>query len=112
MWYAWEDESVWIISNASDSFAKRIDADSRCAVGIVDFDVRTGFVEHAGMRGSAVVRSWEPERARRLLARYLGSDEANWDPRFIATITDYSNRWVQFEPDTVVVRSQSYAVGG
>lgn len=111
VWFLWEDQAIWIIANASDSFWKRVDADSRCAIGIVDFDKSSGLVQHVGMRGRADVHDWEPQRAGRLLARYLGSDKACWDPRFKATLNEYLNRWVRFVPETVVVRDQSYSVG-
>ena len=50
----WEDEALWMIGNyKTDSFPKRIGRDPRCAVGIVDFDVSTGMVQHVGFRGRA-----------------------------------------------------------
>lgn len=111
VWFLWEDRAIWIISNASDSFWKRVDADPRCAIGIVDFDKSSGLVQHVGMRGRAYVQDWEPQRASRLLTRYLGSDKACWDPRFKVTLDEQSNRWVRFVPETVVVRDQSYTIG-
>ena len=72
VWFLWEDDALWIISNAKDTFPQRIATEPRCAIGIVDFDVSSGRVHHAGFRGKATVEPWEPERARRLLRRYLG----------------------------------------
>jgi hypothetical protein len=110
VWFLWEDESLWLIGNAYDSFPKRIEADRRCAIGIVDFDVRTGRVHHVGLRGTATVEDWNPDRCRRLLSNYLGADETMWDPRFVATVTDYQNQWIRFTLKTVVVRDQSYDI--
>ncbi|HEY9179494.1 MAG TPA: pyridoxamine 5'-phosphate oxidase family protein [Candidatus Baltobacteraceae bacterium] len=109
VWFLWEHGAVWIIANAYDSFPKRIGVEPRCALGIVDFDMRTGRVEHVGMRGKAGVEAWESPRARRLLARYLGENQDAWDTRFLQTVENYSNRWVRFVPETAVVRNQSYA---
>ncbi len=99
----------WIIANDHDTFPLRIAAEPRCAIGIVDFDASIGRVHHAGFRGNATVESWEPERARRLLRRYLGDDEAHWDSRFRATVNNASNRWIRFVPETAVIRDQTYA---
>jgi len=108
VWFLWENGALWIIGNAADTFWKRIKADPRCSIGIVDFDVSTAKVLHAGFRGTATVEAWEPERARSLLSRYLGTDESAWDPRFAATVHDLTNCWIRFVPESVVMRDQSY----
>ena len=109
VWFLWEDDALWIIGNEkTDTFPKRIQKDPRCAVGIVDFDVQTGLVEHVGMRGRAVVEPFEVGRARTLLRRYLGADESAWDERFKAALTDRDSLLVRFEPQTIVVRDVSY----
>jgi hypothetical protein len=85
VWFLWEDHAVWIIgSKATDTFPERIEAEARCAVGIVDFDRGLGHVQHVGMRGRATVERFDSRRARRLLAR-------------------------RFVPESVVVRDVSYA---
>jgi len=112
VWFLWEDDAVWIIgSRVTDSFPDRVEADARCAVGIVDFDRRTGLVQHVGMRGRATVEPFDAQRARRLLTRYLGSDDRAWDDRFRATLTDPASEHavlLRFVPDTVVARDISF----
>ena len=108
VWFLWEDGAVWMIAGEKDTFWRRIAADERCAIGIVDFDVRTGLVQHVGMRGKATIQPWEPDRMRRLLARYLGEDADGWPHRFRAAVDDHTNRWVRFVSDSTVVRDQSY----
>jgi hypothetical protein len=85
--------------------------DGRCAVGIVDFERSRGLVQHVGIRGRASVEPFDPQRARRLLARYLGRDPARWDKRFVDTLGDPDNLLVRVVPETVVVRDISYAAG-
>jgi hypothetical protein len=52
----------------------------------------------------------DAERARRLLARYLGGSSETWDRRFRDTLFDPDNLFVRFVPETVVTRDLSYAV--
>jgi hypothetical protein len=89
------------------SFPKRIEEDGRCALGIVDFDVSTGLVRHVGFRGKARVETHDAERMKRLLSRYLGELEG-WDPRFAEILDDTDYIFLRFEPETAVVRDQSY----
>ncbi|SDT06783.1 hypothetical protein SAMN04489751_3664 [Brevibacterium sandarakinum] len=106
------DGAIWILGNYDgDSFPRRVEADGRCAVGIVDFDVATGHVLHVGFRGRAVLTRQEPGRVRQLLRRYLGPDESSWDPRFAGVLGDESWVLLRFDPVTAVVRDQSYELG-
>jgi hypothetical protein len=111
VWFLWEDGAIWIIgSRRDDSFPARVEADPRCAVGIVDFDQASGRVHHAGFRGRATIEPFDAGRARRLLARYLGSEADSWPERFRTTLADFSNVLVRFEPETAVARDVSYDV--
>ena len=90
VWFLWEDDALWMIGNyKTDSFPKRIDRDPRCAVGIVDFDVSTGMVQHAGFRGRARLEGHDRDRMKRLLRRYLGEEE-DWDARFVEILQRFS----------------------
>jgi hypothetical protein len=111
VWFLWEDGAIWIIgSRRDDSFPSRVEAEPRCAVGIVDFDQASGRVHHAGFRGHATIQPFDVARAKRLLARYLGSEVESWPERFRATLADVSNVLVRFEPETAVARDVSYDV--
>ena len=108
VWFLWEDEALWIIGNyESDSFPKRIEREPRCAIGIVDFNVSSGLVQHVGFRGRARLEPHHSERMKQLLGRYMGQME-NWDERFVEIIDDTDYIFIRFEPETVVVRDQSY----
>jgi Pyridoxamine 5'-phosphate oxidase len=109
VWFLWEDEAIWILgSRRTDTFPARLEHDPRCALGIVDFDREEGLVHHVGMRGRASIEAFDPDRARRLLARYLGADADDWDKRFLDTLTDPDNLFVRFVPESVVARDVSY----
>jgi hypothetical protein len=112
VWFLWEESAIWILGNRrTDTFPARIKREARCAVGIVDSEVSTGRVHHAGIRGRAVVVPFDRNRAIRLLARYLGGDLSRWDARFRESLDDPENVLVRVEPETVVVRDVSYVVG-
>ena len=53
----------------------------------------------------------DPARFRRLLARYLGSDEATWNRWFIsevARIDDPDGRLIRLVPESVFTNDVSY----
>lgn len=111
VWFLWEDEALWIIGNyETDSFPKRIEAEPRCAIGIVDYDVATGLVQHAGFRGRARLLPHDPQRMKRLLSRYMGAIE-DWDSRFVEILDDTDYIFIRFDPETAVIRDQSYERG-
>ncbi len=111
VWFLWESEALWIIGNReTDSFPKRIEREPRCAIGIVNFDVSTGLVQHVGFRGRASLEPHDAERMTRLLTRYMGEQE-EWDSRFVEILDDADYIFIRFEPETVVVRDQSYEKG-
>lgn len=109
LWYLWEDGKIWCIGDTvGKSYTERVERHPETAVAVVDFDVRSGRVEHVGMRGRAKLSPLEEDRVSRLLRRYLGDDPDDWDPRFADLDGD---RWafVEFTPETVVARDQSFA---
>ena len=108
VWFHWENKCIWITGNpTSNSFPSRLVENPKCAIGIVDFDCRTGKVLHVGLRGQATVEPFDKEISVRLFTRYLGSDEESWDPMFQNFLND-RNVLIRFVPETVVVRDQSY----
>jgi hypothetical protein len=109
VWFLWEDGAIWILgSRKTDTFPARLERDPRCAIGIVDFDLTTGLVQHLGFRGRATVEKLDAQRERRLLARDLGAEEARWDSRFRESIGDAESVFVRFQPETAVARDVSY----
>lgn len=107
LWFLWEDEALWIIARTDRSYLERTKRRPQTAVAIVDFDRRTGRVEHIGMRGTASVEPYDPDRAQRLLAKYLGDERSEWPDGFVGLSPD-DYRLIRFDPETVVARDQSY----
>jgi len=107
VWFLCEDGALWMIADSQSSFPKRIVADPRCAIGIVDFDLDRGGLQHLGMRGRATVEPADPARLERFIARYLGPKET-WNVRFKEQVVDRQDMMVRFLPETIVARDQSY----
>lgn len=108
LWFLWEDGAVWNVARLNGrSYPERVKRWPRTAIAIVDFDPSTGRVEHVGMRGDATLEPYSEERADRLFQKYLGENKSDWPEMFIDFDTD-NYRLIEFEPETVVARDQSY----
>lgn len=58
-----------------------------------------------------MLEAMKPDLSRRLLAKYLGPDEAAWNPWFmesIATINDPDGRLIRPEPRSTFSNNVSY----
>ena len=111
VWFIWEEGALWMLGSAEGASVRRIEADPRCAVEIVEFDAAAGILLHLGLRGRAGVEPMDPARFRRLLARYLGPDEAAWNRWFVeevARIDDPDGRLIRLAPDSVFTNDVSY----
>ena len=112
LWFLWEEKAIWLIAeHETNTFQERLREEPRCAVGIVDFDSRTGKVQHVGIRGKGEVVEFDKARARRLFRKYLGQQEDRWAKRFRANLErpeEFS--LVKVVPGTVVARDVSYEV--
>src|ERR1044071_332606 len=98
IWFLWEDEAIWIIGNQrTDSFPSRISAEPRCALGIVDFDLAKGMVQHVGIRGRARLEPHDRDRMERVFTRYLG-ERSRWDSRFVKILDDVDYIFIRLEP--------------
>lgn len=111
VWYLWEDGALWMPGSRDTASVRRLQADPRCAVEITRFDNAAGILLHLGLRGRASVGPMDPARFRRLLAKYLGPDEATWNPWFIDTIAridDPDGRLIRLAPDTTFTNNVSF----
>ncbi len=108
VWFQWEEGAAWLIGTAGDSFVRRLEADGRCALGVVDFDAGKGVLRHVGIRGTAAVGKMEHERLSRLLARYLGPNKRRWNQWFTANVVEPLDVMVKVTPQTIVAKDVSY----
>lgn len=54
----------------------------------------------------------DKQRMIRILSRYLGGQIENWDSRFVKILEELDFILIRFEPETAVVRDQSYEIKG
>jgi hypothetical protein len=108
VWFHWEDGVIWLIGTSDDSFPARLRADPRCALNVVDFDAARGILRHVGIRGEATVLPMDRQRLHRLLARYLGPDQKEWNPWFQETIVAPLDLMIRITPASLIARDMSY----
>lgn len=108
LWFLWADERVWLIAQLEGrSYPDRTRQNPETALAVVDFDPTTGRVEHVGMRGRASLEPYDEKLAGRLLTKYLGARREDWPAAFVDLDPD-AYRLLEFTPETVVARDQSY----
>jgi hypothetical protein len=110
VWFHWDGEAIWIIGGST--FPENLKRDPRCALGIVDWNVKTGLLHHVGIRGRAEVLSFDSSMARTIFRRYLAPNEDQWDRRFDDVFDGTAvAHMIRFLPEQVVMRDQSYQPG-
>jgi len=111
VWFHWDGRAIWIIGGTS--FPANLKRQPRCALGIVDWDLASGRSHHVGIRGQAEVLPFDGVMARTIFRKYFGPDDRDWDRRFDDVLSgELGLEMVRITPDTVVMRDQSYRVGG
>jgi nitroimidazol reductase NimA-like FMN-containing flavoprotein (pyridoxamine 5'-phosphate oxidase superfamily) len=82
LWFIWEEGAFWWLTGPWSRLAEILAADPRVALVVDTSDVVTGEVKGVTALGEAELVPFDPERAKRKLAKYLGPDDTLWDPRF------------------------------
>lgn len=110
VWFLWEEGAFWWITGAYARLPEILARDPRVALVVDSCDLSTGEVRQVTARGKAVVVAFDPERARRKLARYLGPNEQGWDERFGPYLSDPDAQLglVQLVPDRLTARDLSF----
>jgi Pyridoxamine 5'-phosphate oxidase len=112
VWYLWEESVFWILTGPWAQLARRVRQHPELALTVDVCDLETGVTRQVIARGVARVVPFDVGRGRRLLARYLGDDEAQWDPRFGAYLHDdpavTGTEWIRVEPASVRATDLSF----
>ncbi|ABD53423.1 pyridoxamine 5'-phosphate oxidase family protein [Jannaschia sp. CCS1] len=110
VWFAWEDDALWMLSDVTSSSPHRIARNPKVAVEIVDYDNTEGILRHLGLRGDATVEPMNPDLFRRLLRRYLGPEDTQnqWFIENIARIDDPNGRLIRLEPTSIFTNDVSF----
>lgn len=111
-WYLWEDQAFWILSGPWAKLPDHIRKDPKIALVVDVCDVTTGLVQQVIARGTAEILPYDTPRGQRKLARYLGPQEDEWDPRFRAYLNDDPQKrgtvWIRLHPTTLTTADLSY----
>ncbi|MFI9389219.1 pyridoxamine 5'-phosphate oxidase family protein [Kutzneria sp. NPDC052558] len=81
-WYIWEEEAFWKLTGAWSILEQRLAADPEFELVIDTCDLRTGETRQVIAHGKAYVVPFDVPRGRRILTRYAGPHEDDWDARF------------------------------
>lgn len=108
VWFLWEDEAAWLFGYGQDSFPKRLSAEPRCALGIVDFNLERGVLRHVGIRGRASLLPIDADRLKRFVGRYLGPNEDAWNRWFVDNVVSPIDIMIRVDPETIVAKDVSH----
>lgn len=84
-----------------------LDQDSRVALVFDSCDLNSGEILHVNARGAARLGPFDGDRARWWGARYLGSDERDWDASARA-FDNPTSRFVVLDPTVLTERDFSF----
>jgi nitroimidazol reductase NimA-like FMN-containing flavoprotein (pyridoxamine 5'-phosphate oxidase superfamily) len=109
IWFLWEDGAFWWLTGGWSRLTATLKNDPRVALVVDTCHLDTGTVLQVTAEGEAEIYQLDRERARRLLRRYLGGEEARWPPRFAeGTFHDPATRLIRLEPARLTARTLSY----
>jgi nitroimidazol reductase NimA-like FMN-containing flavoprotein (pyridoxamine 5'-phosphate oxidase superfamily) len=108
VWFLWEDGAFWWLTGSYARLPELIAEDPRVALVVDSCDLATGEVRQVTARGEAEIVPFDAARAHRKLSRYLGPDEATWDPYFREF--EPETRFVRLMPERLTARDLSYGV--
>lgn len=108
IWYLWEEGAFWWLTGGWSKLEEQLQRDPRVAIVVDTCDLSRGEVLQVTAQGTAEVRPFDPDRARRWAARYLGPDEGSWGRFRDSVFDDASTRFVRLAPESIRARDLSY----
>jgi len=110
VWFLWEQEAFWVLTGSWSRLEQRLAADPSFALVVDTCDLTSGAVRQVIAYGTGEVLPFDTARGRRKLVRYLGPDEASWDPRFSMAGDPNTRgvRWARLTPESLHVKDQSF----
>ena len=112
VWYLWEASAFWILTGPWARLLSLVEHDQRLALVVDVCEPATGLVQQVIARGHCEVVSFDVPRGRRMLRRYLGEDETDWDLRFRGYLysdpLELGTVWLRLRPDSLDAKDLSY----
>lgn len=112
VWYIFEAGEFWWLTNTATFLHKAIERGEPLVIAVDVCDITTGEVVYVRARGRAELRPVDRQRALRKFARYLGQEQAKWDPRFVASLDDPTSRMARMTPASIEAGDLSFIVDG
>lgn len=109
VWFLWEDGAFWWLTGSYARLGEILEEDPRVALVVDTCDLSNGEVLKVTAHGRAEVVPYDADRARRKLARYLGTNEPSWDRRFSQVQRDRDSRFVRLVPERLTARNLSFS---
>ena len=81
LWYQWEEGCFWMISGPWAKLFHRMQKDPEVSVLVDVCDIPKGRILQVIASGAVEIVPYDVPRARRMLYRYLGPDEASWSSK-------------------------------
>jgi nitroimidazol reductase NimA-like FMN-containing flavoprotein (pyridoxamine 5'-phosphate oxidase superfamily) len=111
VWFLWEDAAFWWLTCGWGRLPSILKADPRVALVVDTCELESGTVRQVAAEGDAEIYQLDACRARRLLQRYLGPDQARWPEACKhSSFHDPATRLIRLEPSSLRARDLSYAV--
>ena len=109
VWFLWEDGAFWWLTGNWSRLPSTLKGDPSVALVVDTCDLDTGEVLQVTAAGDGEIYQLDPDRARRILRRYLGADESRWPERFtVRTLHNPATRMIRVQPSSLRARSLSY----
>jgi hypothetical protein len=110
-WFLWEESAFWILTGPWSRLPAQVQRDPRVAVVVDVCDLATGLVRQVIASGVCELLAFDIPRGQRLLRRYLGAEEADWDSRFqryLHSAPDLGTGWLRLQPHRLTAKDLSY----
>jgi hypothetical protein len=110
LWFLYDEPNFYWLTDTANVLHRKVVAGERLALVVDTCDLETGEVVHVRAHGFAEIMPVDRDRAMRKFARYLGPDEAGWDPRFIPSLELPTTRMCRFTPSSIEAADVSFSV--
>ncbi|MET0984469.1 MAG: pyridoxamine 5'-phosphate oxidase family protein [Steroidobacteraceae bacterium] len=118
LWYQWEEGSFWMISGPWAKLFGRVQRDPEISLVVDVYEYDTGRVLQVIASGAAEITPYDIPRARRMLHRYLGPNEASWStnpddyPGYLRPPGPPGASWLKLKPRKLLPFNFSYQRSG
>lgn len=110
VWFEWDGGAFWVFSGPWARWFTRVHTDPEIALIVDTCDLAGGEILQVIAHGRAEILDWDVDRARRMLARYLGPDEEGWPEEYRMYLGEPIEgiRWVRLIPDKLLSNDFSF----